>query len=116
MDALLPLLILVALLATWATSLRARERALKATAEACKELGTELLDETVELTGIRPVWEPSGRIYLQRRYGFEFTPDGQQRLRGWLVLAGLEVDSLQFEFPEGLTLVEGGTSRRGLRA
>lgn len=116
MDSLVPLLIILAVFATWASSLRAREKALKVTAESCKELGTELLDQTVELAALRPAWTPSGHLFLQRWYTFEFTPDGHQRLRGWIILAGMEVDSLQFDFPEGLTILEGGTSRRGLRA
>ncbi len=116
MDALLSLAVLLALCAIWAISLQAREKALKVAAVSCQDLGIKLLDETVELVRLRPTWGPSGRLHLQRWYTFEFTLDGWQRLRGWVVLAGLEVDSLHFEFPEGLTILESGISRRGLRA
>ena len=103
--------------ALWATSQRAREHALDATNRTCRELGVELLDQTVELSGLGVERDNGGRVRLRRRYTFEFTPDGRARQRGWAVLVGAQLDSLQFEFPEGLTIVEPGSGRHyGVRA
>ena len=117
MSTLVALAAILAALALWAGSLRARENALRATKRACRELGVELLDETVELAGLGVERAGDGRIRLRWRYTFEFTPDGRRRHRGWLVLLGTRTDSLQFEFPDGVTILEPGSEPQyGLRA
>jgi hypothetical protein len=117
MSTALALAAILSLLALWAGSLRARESALAATKRSCRELGVELLDETVELAGIGVERVPSGRLRLRRRYAFEFTPDGRTRHRGCAVMLGAQLDSLQFDFPEGVTILEPGSGRGyGVRA
>ena len=117
MSTALALTTILGLLALWAASLRARENALAATKRSCRELGVELLDETVELAGLGLERAADGRVGLRRRYAFEFTPDGRTRHRGWAVLVGSRLDALHFEFPEGVTILEPGAGRQyGLRA
>ena len=117
MTTLFALVGILAALALWAASLRAREHALGATQRACRDLGVALLDETVELTGLGLQRSADGRLRLQRRYTFEFTPDGRQRHRGWAVLVGTRAESLQFEYAEGVTILEPGSAPKyGLRA
>ncbi|MEF8792688.1 DUF3301 domain-containing protein [Thiohalorhabdus sp.] len=117
MTTAIALAVIVATLALWATSLRAREQALGATKRACRELGVELLDETVELSGLGVERDVAGRVRLRRRYNFEFTPDGHTRHLGWAVVLGARMDSLQFDLPEGLTIIEPGAGRDyGVRA
>lgn len=117
MTTAIALAVIIAALALWATSLRAREQALGATKRACRELGVELLDETVELSGLGVERDVDGRLRLRRRYTFEFTPDGRTRHPGWAVVLGARMDSLQFDLPEGLTIIEPGAGRDyGVRA
>jgi hypothetical protein len=117
MSTLFALAAIVAALALWAASLRAREYALRATKRGCRELGVELLDETVELAGLGVERAGDGRLRLRWRYAFEFTPDGRRRHSGWLILLGTRTESLQFEFPEGVTILEPGSDPQyGVRA
>jgi len=117
MSTAIALAAVVGVLVLWAASLRAREQALAATHRTCRELGVGLLDETVELSGLGVERAADGRLRLRRRYTFEFTPDSRTRRRGWAVLVGNRLDSLQFEFPEGVTIIEPGKERRyGMRA
>lgn len=109
-----PSLLLVAILAAvalWAASLRARERALGATHKACRELDVQLLDETVALEGLWVGRDPRGRLRLRRRYAFEFTPDGLRRHSGRAELVGAYLRALHFRFPDGTTIL-GPEGRR----
>lgn len=117
MESAIALTLILAGLALWAASLRAREHALGATKRSCRELGVELLDETVELAELGVDRNTAGRLRLRRRFTFEFTADGRTRRRGWALLLGGQLESLQFEFPEGLTILDRGSDRQfGVRA
>lgn len=95
----------------WALSLRAREHALIACRRICREFNMQLLDQTVAMIRLRPARNRNGRICFQRRYGFEFSPDGHTRYRGRLDMTGLRPDSCQLDLPDGKTLVSA-TGRR----
>jgi len=117
MSTAIALTVILALLGLWAGSLRARESALAATQRSCRELGVELLDQTVELAGLGVERSADGWLHLRRRYAFEFTQDGHTRHKGCAVLLGSRLESLQFDFPEGVTILEPGAGRQyGLRA
>jgi len=100
------LTIIAAAVAAWALNLRARERALRDTARACREAGLELLDETVALDGLGLTRAPSGRLALRRRYTFETTRDGHRRDRGWAVVIAGRTRAIAFEGPDGTTQFE----------
>ena len=99
---LLSLIALTLLVWFWADSLRARERALSACARGCREIGAQLLDQTVALRRLRLARDPDGHAALRRTYRFEYTLDGVQRLRGNVVLRGRSVESLTMETPQGV--------------
>lgn len=89
----------------WAVSLRARERALTACRRICREFDMQLLDHTVALNGIRLARDEGGRLCLQRRYIFEFSPDGHSRYTGRLFLLGPKPLHAQLDLPDGTSLV-----------
>lgn len=72
----------------WFDSLKAREAAVRAAREICAAEGLMLLDDTVSISGLKPVRGADGRLELQRAYDFEFSDTGNNRLKGSMVLWG----------------------------
>jgi len=91
------ILVIVAGLAFWVDSLRARERALAAGRGACERYGVQLLDETVQFARLRLARDESGRLRLRRTYSFEFSDTGDNRRHGAIVMLGGELQDLQLE-------------------
>jgi len=91
------LLLLLAALALWADSLRARERAVAAGREACARYGVQLLDETVAFARLRLARDEAGRVRLRRTYVFEFTETGDNRRHGAIVMLGARLEDLRLE-------------------
>ena len=90
------LLILAVALYWWQSGVykgRARELA---TAH-CAQLGLQLLDESMVITGFWPVPGGDGRIEFRRRYQFEFSSIGDRRYQGRLVLVGMRLESIELE-------------------
>ena len=92
----------------WSDSLQARERMLEACARLCRDLRLQFLDETVTLAHIRLGRSEAGWPQFIRRYLFEFSGTGQDRWLGRATLAGQRVISVQFEHPEGVTILDAG--------
>jgi hypothetical protein len=90
----------------WADSMRARERALRVCAKACKEINAQLLDQTVALQRIRIARDRNGRATWLRTYRFEYTLDGAQRLRGSVVMRGRAVETVAIQSLDGATQYE----------
>jgi hypothetical protein len=91
------IVVLVAGIAFWIDSLRARERALAAGRAACERYGLQLLDETVAVSTLRLARGADGRLRLRRIYAFEFSDTGNNRRQGSVVILGAEVEDLQLE-------------------
>jgi|GEM_PF-1580788 len=94
----------------WNDSLRARERMLGTCARLCRELKVQFLDESVSLTALRLGRGGSGWPEFTRVYHFEFSGTGQDRWQGRATLAGRRVVSVQFDHPDGVTILGGGAS------
>ena len=77
-------------LALWfvADTLRAREAAIAAARQLCRQEGLLFLDESAGLSGLRLVRAPSGQIVIQRTYAFEFSDTGDNRRTGQITLHG----------------------------
>lgn len=103
---LLLLLAVAALIWFWLDALRAREQAVDIGRRTCRQLGVQLLDETVALHRIGLARLPGGRLGLRRRYDFEFTIDGNDRRQGRILLLSRRLESVQLDLPEGLTMLE----------
>lgn len=88
--------ILVAVAACWLVwdTLRAREQANTAMRAACERRGFLFLDDTVSLRSVRPVRDDDGRIRLQRRYEFQYSDTGHNRLDGSITLVAAGVTAL----------------------
>jgi hypothetical protein len=91
------ILAIVAAIAFWADSLRARERALAAGRAACERNGLQLLDETVAGAGLRLGRDADGRLRIRRVFVFEFSDNGNNRRRGSVTVLGAEVQDLYIE-------------------
>lgn len=91
------ILLIVAGLAFWIDSLRARERALAAGRNACARYGVQLLDETVQFAQLRLARDDAGQLCLRRTYTFEFSDTGDNRRHGAIVMLGGELQDLQLE-------------------
>lgn len=81
----------------WRDSLGAREQARAASARACREIGVQLLDDTVALERLWLRRDRDGRLRWERLYLFEFTDTGQHRQVGSVLLIGWRVEVLQME-------------------
>ncbi|MFN2309230.1 MAG: DUF3301 domain-containing protein [Gammaproteobacteria bacterium] len=91
-----PLLLLIAigaLLWFWQQSLRAREIAARTAQDLCRRQDLQLLDGTVALNALRLRRSPQGHVTLHRTYQFDYSHDGEQRLRGFVLMLGLRVES-----------------------
>ncbi|HEY3520684.1 MAG TPA: DUF3301 domain-containing protein [Rhodanobacteraceae bacterium] len=86
-DALLPLSVCVAIGLIWYAAMRARERAIAHAQRLCAEHGAQMLDQSVVLHGLHPLWR-NGRPRLLRGYRFDLSYDGDDRHRASLTLAG----------------------------
>ena len=75
----------------WFDSLKAREAAIRAARAACAAEGLMLLDYTVAIAGLKLARDKDGRLKLQRAYDFEYSDDGDNRLKGSVVLLGHRV-------------------------
>jgi hypothetical protein len=91
------IIVIVAGIAFWIDSLRARERALAAGRGACERYGVQLLDETVQFARLRLARDEAGRLRLRRTYSFEFSDTGNNRRHGAIVMLGAQLQDLQLE-------------------
>jgi len=91
------ILVIVAAIAFWVDSLRARERALAAGRAACARYGVQLLDETVAASALRLARDSEGRLRFRRVFAFEFSDTGNNRRHGSVVILGAEVQDLHLE-------------------
>lgn len=102
----LVLTIIIALVAWfWASSLRARERALDLSREACASIGVQFLDQTVSFSKLGIGRAADGRITLHRVYNFEFTNDGSHRWLGQVAMQGGRVKAIHLNHPDGPVVI-----------
>lgn len=107
--ALLLLVIVCGAIWFWSDSLRARERMLHTCARLCRDLRLQFLDETVTLAHIRLGRSDAGWPQFTRSYVFEFSGTGKDRWQGRATLAGQRVVSVQFDNPDGVTILGAGS-------
>ena len=75
--------------------MRVRELALRAGRDYCRNIGVQFLDETVVAEGLSLARDAGGRVRIRRRYGFEFTSDGERRYRGEIRMLGSRLQDVQ---------------------
>jgi hypothetical protein len=95
---MLLLLIVAALLAggykAWQLSLDAREAANRIAKDTCSRAVVQLLDGTVAFAGFRLGQDSHGKRRVLRTYTFDYTSDGFERAQGFIILAGLRLESV----------------------
>ena len=99
MTNLLALLALLILGWFWLDSLRAREMATEICRAACWQRGLQFLDQTVALRLLRPQRTDTG-LKWRRVYRFDFSEEGVGRCSGYLVLVGLDLETISLNLPE----------------
>ncbi|TXH66872.1 MAG: DUF3301 domain-containing protein [Thiothrix sp.] len=97
--------VLLSLAWFWQDSLKSRERAIRAAAIACREIGAQLLDQTVALKKTKLARAESGQVTLRRIYEFEFSLAGYERLYGRAYVLGQKLEQVQLDRAEG-TVIE----------
>ena len=91
------LLLLSSLAAWWWRGRGIGECALHYARQHCQRLDIELLDGNVALQGLSWQRDSQGRWRLARRYAFEFTVTGEQRLHGRLTLYGRQLARIELD-------------------
>lgn len=91
MTELILLAVFAALGWLWWDSMQAREVAVAAARAACEAESLQFLDDTVGIASIKPARNADGRLLLQRAYDFEFSDNGDNRIRGSVVTLGRRV-------------------------
>ncbi len=81
----------------WWQSGEFKSRALTLALQHCQQLNLQLLDQSMVIRGYRPTRREDGRWLFRRTYQFEFTSTGQQRYRGYLILLGYRLVSIELE-------------------
>ncbi|PID49286.1 MAG: hypothetical protein CR991_07555 [Proteobacteria bacterium] len=104
MKNLLVLLAVGLLIWFWISSLRSREQAIQAAARACRDIGAQLLDQTVALQSLRPARNARGRMVFRRIYAFEFSLAGYERRQGRAFMLGHKLEQIQLDQAEGLVI------------
>lgn len=91
--------IVALVLAAWAfhASLAARELANRLATDTCRQADVQLLDGTVSLLRMGLARAAGGGWTLRRTYVFDYSDDGFNRRRGFVVMSGLRLDSVGLE-------------------
>ena len=98
------LILLVLLIYIWYETFRLREYVLIKCQQVCTESHLQLLDHTIALTSLSIKKRPGGGVSLYRCYGFEYSINGTERLRGYVDLAGRKILAVRLEDVEGTTI------------
>ena len=102
-DPLFLLVSVAALLAisykVWQSSLDARELANRIARETCSRAVVQLLDGTVAFAGMSFRRDSRGKRRVLRTYTFDYSADGFVREQGFIVLAGLRLESVGMAAP-----------------
>ncbi len=102
---IIALLVLGFLILWWMSAVNSRELARLAARRFCQRQKWQLLDQTVALVAMLPRRDVEG-WYWYRRYRFDFSPDGGQRMQAELVMHRSRVCRISADLAEGGQLIE----------
>ena len=105
MVSILVLLFLAFITWFWIDSIRAKEKAMKASAVACQQIQAQLLDQTASLKSIKLSRNQQGRMVLERVYNFDFSHDREQRHQGRVIIKGLKIEKIYLDMDQGTTIL-----------
>lgn len=69
----------------------AKEKAYLESKRLCRAADVLFLDDSVALSRLRLCRHRNGRVGLYRRFGFEFSTDGEERYEGYIDMLGEEI-------------------------
>lgn len=105
MASLLIILFLAFLAWFWLNSIRAKEIAMQASAQACKQIEAQFLDQTASLKKLRIARNKNGRMMFQRIYTFDFSRDRETRAKGQVTINGQIVTQVVLDDETGATIL-----------
>ena len=89
----------------WLNSIRVKEIAMQASAQACKQIGAQFLDQTASLENIGFERDSRGRLTLHRVYSFDFSRDRETRQKGHVSLTGQVITKIFLDDDSGTTIL-----------
>ena len=89
----------------------ARDSARAHAGRYCRDVGVQLLDQTVALDATRPVRKAGGSFWLERRFRFEFSESGNDRCPGQITVLGGQATRIVLDGERVGRLVAGSQSR-----
>lgn len=106
MEFLFLLLCLLIIVVIWQKSMRARETAILHCARICKNLNLQLLDQTIALRAIHLAdWQRFPPV-MNKKYTFEFSINGSDRYKGYILLQADRVNLVGLEHPAGNLILQ----------
>jgi len=100
------IILFLALLAWfWLNSIRAKEIAMQASAEACQQIQVQFLDQTASLKKLRVSRNRNGRMIFERIYTFDFSRDRETRVQGLVTIIGHKVTQVLLDEDSGTTIL-----------
>ena len=100
------IILFLALLAWfWLNSIRAKEIAMAASAEACQQIQAQFLDQTASLKNIKIRRNKNGRMIFERTYSFDFSRDRETRIQGLVTIIGHKVTQVLLDEDSGMTIL-----------
>lgn len=90
-------LVFFVLVFLWWTAQGAKQLALQATRQYCRQMDVQLLDDVVALRGFWLKRDENGGVRIWRSYNFEFTATGNERYQGRIILLGRSVEQILLE-------------------
>lgn len=106
MTSILILLLFATIAWFWMNSVRAKEIALQASANACQEIHAQFLDQTASLKSLKLIRTTSGRMGIQRTYRFNFSIDRDSRLDGYVEINGYKINKIFLDEENGTTILK----------
>lgn len=94
--------------AWWNAARAAAEHAIEVGQSACRAAGVQLLDHTVQASGLRLRRRSDGRLGLERSFRFDYSHDGTDRNRGRMVFHGQRLVSFTGPPPAVASLLQQG--------
>lgn len=96
--------LLLGVLAGWfLSSTRVRELAIEAVRQASRRDDFQLLDQSVQLSRISLSRDRQGHWRVWRQYRFDYSQDGVERLEGFVIMLGRQLQAVVVREP-GTTL------------
>ncbi len=87
-------------------SIRAKEIAMQASAQACHKINAQFLDQTASLKSLKIVRTETGRMGFQRVYRFNFSLDRDSRLDGYVEINGYKINNVFLDEEDGTTILK----------